>query len=103
MRDLVEPRAIFASVNAASKKDVIQEAATQAANLTGQNAHVIFDVLWEREKLGTTGIGLGLAIPHGRLAGLDEVQGFFMRLNEPVGFESVDNTPVDLVFPVAGA
>jgi PTS system nitrogen regulatory IIA component len=98
MRDLLDPKAVFTNVKAGTKKDVLQEVAQQAATLTGQDAHVIFDVLWEREKLGTTGIGLGLAIPHGRLAGLNDVHGFFIRLSEPIAFESVDNTPVDLVF-----
>jgi PTS system nitrogen regulatory IIA component len=98
MRDILSPKAIWADLKAGAKKDVLQSIAQQAAGLTGQDAHVIFDVLWEREKLGTTGIGQGLAIPHGRLPGLDEVQGFFVRLVEPVPFESVDNAPVDLVF-----
>ena len=98
MRDILLPNAIQLDLKAPSKKDVLQEIAQHTAGLTGQDAHVIFDVLWEREKLGTTGIGLGLAIPHGRLPGLSEVQGFFARLAEPVAFESVDNAPVDLVF-----
>src|SRR6202044_1980928 len=65
---------------------------------TGKDAHIIFDVLWEREKLGTTGVGMGIAIPHGRLEGLGEVQGFFARLPQPVPLEAIDDKPVDLVF-----
>src|SRR5580704_17095748 len=98
MRDILSPKAIWIDVKGGAKKDVLQAIAQQAAGMAGQDAHVVFDVLWEREKLGTTGIGQGLAIPHGRLPGLDEVQGFFARLAEPVPFDSVDNTPVDLVF-----
>jgi PTS system nitrogen regulatory IIA component len=62
------------------------------------DALVVFDVLWERERLGTTGVGHGIAIPHGRVAGIDKVSGFFARLSQPVNFESIDDKPVDLVF-----
>lgn len=98
MRDILAPNAIIAGLASAAKKDVLQDIARHAAGLIGQDPHAIFNVLWEREKLGTTGIGQGLAIPHGRLPELPEVQGFFARLSEPVAFESVDNAPVDLVF-----
>lgn len=98
MRDILLPNAVVADLNAATKKDVLHELSRHAARLTGQDEHVIFNVLWEREKLGTTGVGQGLAIPHGRLANLPDVQGFFARLKQPVAFESIDNAPVDLVF-----
>lgn len=98
MRDLLMPNALIADLAATNKKDVLQELSRHAARITGRDEHTIFNVLWEREKLGTTGIGNGLAIPHGRLADLPEVQGFFARLSEPVAFESVDKAPVDLVF-----
>ena len=62
--------------NAATKKDVLQELARHAARLTGKDEHTIFNVLWEREKLGTTGVGQGLAIPHGRLADFPMCRGF---------------------------
>ena len=54
--------------------------------------------LWERERLGTTGVGGGIAIPHGRVAGLEKVMGFFTRLTQPVNFKSIDDKPVDLIF-----
>jgi PTS system nitrogen regulatory IIA component len=98
MRDLLSPKAINPRLDAPSKKDVLQHMAQQAAEHTGKDAHVIFDVLWAREKLGTTGVGMGIAIPHGRLEGLNEVQGFFARLAQPVAFEAIDDKPVDLVF-----
>lgn len=98
IRDLLSPKAVTASLDAAAKKDVLLEIAQRASALNGQDAHAVFDVLWEREKLGTTGIGAGLAIPHGRLAGLEQVQGFFARLTQPVAFDAVDEKPVDLVF-----
>jgi nitrogen PTS system EIIA component len=97
MRDLISPRSVF-QFDAATKKDALLAIAQQAAIITGKDAHVIFDVLWEREKLGTTGVGMGIAIPHGRLEGLSEVEGFFARLSHPVAFESVDDKPVDLIF-----
>ena len=96
--DLVAPEAILPALKVNSKKQALQELSAKAAVLTGQNERAIFEVLLQREKLGTTGIGLGLAIPHGRLPGIHEVQGLFARLAEPVPFESVDNAPVDLVF-----
>ncbi|MDP9128462.1 MAG: PTS IIA-like nitrogen regulatory protein PtsN [Pseudomonadota bacterium] len=98
MRDLLLPNAVIANLSSATKKDVLQDIARYAAGIIGQDEHTVFNVLWEREKLGTTGIGQGLAIPHGRLPDMQEVQGFFARLAEPVPFEAVDNAPVDMVF-----
>ena len=98
MRDLVSPQAVAASLEAPAKKDVLQNIATSAAALLGKDSLAVFDVLWERERLGTTGVGHGIAIPHGRVPGLDKVSGFFARLARPVNFESIDDKPVDLVF-----
>jgi PTS system nitrogen regulatory IIA component len=98
MRELVSPKAVAAALPSASKKDVLQNIAVAAAAQFGIDAQAVFDVLWERERLGTTGVGQGIAIPHGRVAGLDKVCGFFARLAQPVAFESIDDKPVDLVF-----
>lgn len=98
MRDLLEPNAVTANLHAASKSDVLKNMAQLASKATGLDTHAIFDVLWEREKLGTTGVGFGIAIPHGRIEGIEEVHGFFARLTEPVQFDSIDDKPVDLVF-----
>ncbi|MDR3425170.1 MAG: PTS sugar transporter subunit IIA [Alphaproteobacteria bacterium] len=98
MRDLVSPKAVVASLDVTAKKDVLHNIATSAAALLGKDALIVFDVLWERERLGTTGVGQGIAIPHGRVPGLDKVCGFFARLTHPVNFESIDDKPVDLVF-----
>jgi PTS system nitrogen regulatory IIA component len=98
MREILSSKAVTLSLDAVTKKDVIVNAASQAAALIGQDAHSVFDVLWERERLGTTGVGQGIAIPHGRVPGLDKVVGYFARLAQPVNFESVDDKPVDLVF-----
>jgi PTS system nitrogen regulatory IIA component len=98
MRDLLAPQSVMSRLTADNKADILQGMAKLAAAATGKDAHVIFDVLWEREKLGTTGVGFGIAIPHGRIEGLDRVYGFFARLAEPVNFDSIDEKPVDLVF-----
>jgi PTS system nitrogen regulatory IIA component len=66
--------------------------------LTGLNERTIFDILMQREKLGSTAVGNGIAIPHGKMAGLTRLFGLFARLNRPVDFEALDNQPVDLVF-----
>ena len=69
-----------------------------AADLTGLNARDIFDAVLQRERLGSTGVGQGVAIPHARLAGVKEVVGVFARLRTPVDFESIDGRPADLIF-----
>jgi PTS system nitrogen regulatory IIA component len=76
----------------------LQELAKRAAALTGLPERAIFDVLIERERLGTTGIGMGTAIPHGKLAGLDMLYGIFARLERPIPFDAIDDQPVDLIF-----
>jgi PTS system nitrogen regulatory IIA component len=72
--------------------------AKRAAELTGLHERAIFDVLLERERLGTTGVGNGIAIPHGKLPEIKELFGLFARLDEPVDFDAIDEQPVDLVF-----
>jgi PTS system nitrogen regulatory IIA component len=92
------PDCVIPSLKAGSKKQVLQELARKAAELTSQDESVIFDVLLERERLGTTGIGHGIAIPHGKIPALDRVYGVFARLERPIDFDSIDEQPVDLVF-----
>ena len=98
MRGLVLPQAVLASLNASTKKDVLTHIASAAAGLVDQNAQIIFDILWEREKLGTTGVGHGIAIPHGKLPKLNQLFGIFARLEKPLDFEALDGEPVDLIF-----
>lgn len=98
MQDILSPNAVLARLEALTKKEVLQGAAKLAAEHMGKDAVAVFDVLWERERLGTTGVGYGIAIPHGRLDGLTKVQGFFIRLAEPIAFEAIDDRPVDLIF-----
>jgi len=98
LSELLVPGNIFPALDATSKKQVLQELARHAAGATGLDERKIFDVLLERERLGTTGVGSGTAIPHGRLDGLTQLYGFFARIDVPVDFDAVDSAPVDLVF-----
>jgi PTS system nitrogen regulatory IIA component len=81
-----------------SKKRLLTEISQQAESLHGLDSSVVFKALQERESLGSTGVGRGVAIPHARFDSLDQVFGFFTRLEKPIDFESVDHQPVDLVF-----
>jgi nitrogen PTS system EIIA component len=96
--DLITPRSVVAQLRASNKKQALQELAKRAAVTTGIQERTIYDVLIERERLGTTGIGMGIAIPHGRLPGLDKLCGIFARLERPVAFDAIDDQPVDLIF-----
>lgn len=98
MEQFVTAPSVVYGIAAAGKKQLLQELAKLASGIVPASEHVIFDVLLERERLGTTGVGHGIAIPHGRVPGLTQVHGFFARLAEPVGFEAIDEQPVDLVF-----
>lgn len=96
--DLITPAAVIPNLRATSKKQALQDLAKKAAELSGLNERAVFDVLLERERLGTTGVGNGIAIPHGKLASLDRLHGLFARLERPINFESIDEQPVDLIF-----
>jgi PTS system nitrogen regulatory IIA component len=96
--DLISPNGVVGTLSAKSKKQVLQALSSHAAELTELPERDIFDTLLQRERLGSTGVGRGVAIPHGKLNALDDIVGLFGRLEEPVDFESVDNEPVDLVF-----
>jgi PTS system nitrogen regulatory IIA component len=96
--DLITPRSVLATLRAVSKKQALQELAKRAAVMTGVHERAIFDVLTERERLGSTGIGMGIGIPHGKLPGLDKLHGIFARLERPIPFEAIDDQPVDLIF-----
>ena len=98
INDILSEDRILTSLEAGSKKQALQELAGKAASQTGIDERFIFDVLLERERLGTTGVGCGIAIPHGKICGLKNLFGCFARLNNPVDFEAVDGHPVDLIF-----
>src|ERR1700742_533540 len=96
--DLISPEGVVPNLRATSKKQGLQELARRAADLTGLQERAIFDVLLERERLGTTGVGNGIAIPHGKLPELKRLYGLFARLEQPIDFDSIDEQPVDLIF-----
>jgi PTS system nitrogen regulatory IIA component len=98
LSDLVVPNAVIPALKVNSKKQAIAELAAKAAALTGQSEREILEILLQREKLGSTGVGNGVAIPHGKLPKLGKLFGLFARLDRPVDFESLDNQPVDLIF-----
>jgi nitrogen PTS system EIIA component len=95
---LAGPDAVLACVKASGKKALLAELAGKAAALYKLDERRLFDRLLERERLGSTGIGGGIAIPHGRLSTLDKPRGLFARLVHPVDFDSIDERPVDIVF-----
>ena len=96
--DLVAPNAVIPALRVNSKKQILQELASKAAELCGQSERTILEILQQREKLGSTGVGNGIAIPHGKLPKLGKLFGLFARLERPVDFEALDGQPVDLVF-----
>ena len=96
--DLLQQEAVVAGLKSTSKKQALQELSRIAASITGVNEHRIFETLIERERLGTTGIGNGIAIPHGKLSELKSLYGVFTRLERPINFDAIDELPVDLIF-----
>ena len=96
--DILDRDAIILSLKVTSKRQVLEDLSARAAAATGLSKAEIFGVLQERERLGTTGVGGGVAVPHGKLARLDRLYACFARLDVPVDFESVDDESVDLIF-----
>ncbi len=96
--DLLAPDAVIPLLKVQGKKQLMQELAARAHALTQIPERKIFETLIERERLGTTGVGSGIAIPHGRLADVEQIVGVFARLDGAIDYEAVDNQPVDLVF-----
>ena len=97
--DIIAPDGIILDLTSCnSKRQVLKELAQQAAAALGLDQQHLLDALIERERLGTTGIGHGIAIPHARLAALDRLVGLFARLDHPIDFESLDDQPSDLIF-----
>jgi len=96
--DIMPLEGVLPKLKATSKKHALQSLSEVAARLTGLHERTVFDVLLERERLGSTGVGHGVAIPHGRLAGIDTLCAVFARLDQPIDFEAIDEQPVDLLF-----
>jgi PTS system nitrogen regulatory IIA component len=96
--EFLRPEAVVGRQQATHKKQAQKEAAARAAGVAGLDVRAVFDVLLERERLGSTGVGHGVAIPHGKIRGLEGIHGTFARLGRPIDFESIDGQPVDLMF-----
>ncbi|MGA7673708.1 MAG: PTS IIA-like nitrogen regulatory protein PtsN [Rhizomicrobium sp.] len=96
--DLLSPEGVVAALKVQGKKQLLQELSARASPLVRIPERRIYDTLTERERLGTTGVGQGIAIPHGRLANIDKIAGVFVRLETAIEYDAVDNQPVDLVF-----
>jgi nitrogen PTS system EIIA component len=96
--DLLAPGSVVAALKVQGKKQLLQDLSGRAAQLVPIPERKIFETLTERERLGSTGVGQGIAIPHGRIAGLDRIVGVFARLETAIDYDAVDKQPVDLVF-----
>ena len=97
LADILAEESVLVCADITSKRDVLLKLAEKVAALTGQPASDAFDALNDRESLGSTGLGNGIAVPHGKFASLKGVLAVFMKLEAPVDFESVDDQPVDIV------
>ena len=95
---IIDKHSVLANLKSQNKKQLLQELSQALANRLAIDHRVIFETLLKREKLGSTGIGQGIAIPHGKMAALDRVHGLFARLAAPIEFDAIDGQPVDLVF-----
>jgi PTS system nitrogen regulatory IIA component len=95
--EMIQPSGVVANLRVSSKKQALQELSKRAAELTGLSERKIFEVLIQRERLGTTGVGHGIGIPHGKLSELDRLYGLFARLEHPIDFDAIDAQPVDLI------
>ncbi|WP_029624207.1 PTS sugar transporter subunit IIA [Sphingomonas sp. KC8] len=98
LSDLLSPGSVFAGLAVPNKKSLFQQLAAIAAKSAALDAKMVVERLAERERLGSTGFGGGVAIPHGKIDGLDRVVGVFARLAAPIDFAAIDDMPVDLVF-----
>lgn len=96
--DLLSMDGVIPALKAKNKKQALQDLAQRAATLTGLPVRDIFDMLLQRERLGSTGMGRGVAIPHVKFRNLERIHCLFARLEEPIDFDAMDNEPVDLIF-----
>ncbi len=96
--DLLQPAAVVATLKVHGKKQLLQDLSARAAGIVHLPERKIFETLTERERLGTTGVGQGIAIPHGRLSDLKAITGLFAQIESPIDYDAVDGQPVDLVF-----
>jgi nitrogen PTS system EIIA component len=97
LADILSEESVVVCTGLKTKREVLEKLAEQAAKVTGQDARAVFEAIYDREVLGSTGLGNGIAIPHGKFAGISGVTAVFARLDQPVDFDSVDDQPVDLL------
>jgi PTS system nitrogen regulatory IIA component len=95
--DLIQPDAVLPALKVNSKKQLLQIMSEKAAALTGLTEREVFDTVLQRERLGSTGVGNGIAIPHGKINSVKRITGVFAQLETPVDFEALDDQPVDIV------
>jgi nitrogen PTS system EIIA component len=108
LSEMLTPSAVSVGLSVTNKKTLFQHFGAVAEREYGLPAHDVIDRLTERERLGSTGFGNAIAIPHGKIEGLDHIVAIFVRLAQPIDFQSIDQMPVDIVFcllspPDAGA
>lgn len=100
LKEILDAQAVRFAQSASSKKRLLQDIAEQAHTVYGLNSSLVLESLLEREKLGSTGVGRGVAIPHARFEDLDRCYGLFTRIEKPVDYESMDRQPADLIFTI---
>lgn len=98
LTDLLAPEAVIPALRVNGKKQALQELSERAAEVSALPAREIFDAILQRERLGSTGVGDGIAIPHGKLLKCPRILGVFARLERPIDFEAMDGLPVDIAF-----
>jgi PTS system nitrogen regulatory IIA component len=96
--DFLDPRAVLPTLRVNGKKQALHELSAHAARHTGLDERAVFEALLQRERLGSTGIGEGIAIPHGKMPKLDRLFGLIARLERPIDFEALDEQPVEVLF-----
>ncbi len=96
--DLIKPEAVLPTLKVATKKAALLALADKAAQLSELDAQVVFAALQHRERLSSTGMGKGIAIPHTRISGIDQILCVFVRLEQPIDYDAMDGEPVDLLF-----
>lgn len=98
LEDLIVVNSVLPTLKVSSKKQAIQALSEKAAELSGLDEREIFEILLQRERLGSTGVGSGIAIPHGKLPTVEKIFGIFARLESPIDFDALDDQPVDIIF-----
>jgi nitrogen PTS system EIIA component len=98
LSDIIDQRCVLTGIKAQTKKALLQELSQAMAKIIAVDHRIVFETLLTREKLGSTGIGQGIAIPHGKLSAVNRVYGLFARLAQPIDYDAVDGQPVDLIF-----